>query len=444
MLAAIIAFATAALTLLAVGQFTGISDLAGALALGHRIRRHDACGLTVTERLRESQPARADRRSDRPGEPPPSRRAAADSDRSAAKRASSRCCSSTSTGSRSSTTRSAITPVTRSCARSARGSRARCASDDTLGRLGGDEFALVLAPGDETTASAAGLRLRRRSSGRSRSATSRSTSTRASASRCSPNTRATRRPPPARRRRDVRGQADAHRARGLPALARPPQPRAARARGRAARRARGRELVLHYQPKADLPDGAVHGVEALVRWQHPERGLLAPGHFLPLAEQSGLTRALTAFVLDRALEEMGLRPRHLPSPSTSARGPARLRPAGRGRQDARAPALRPRASDARGVGGPHRRRPGADARRPGQAAGPRRRCWPSTTSEPDSPRSSSPPARLDELKVDRAFVLGMSAARATPPSSPRRSTSGTGSGCGWLRRGRRPRRTGRR
>ncbi len=46
-------------------------------------------------------------------------------------------------------------------------------------------------------------------------------------------------------------------------------------------------------------------MEALVRWEHPRRGLLTPGHFLPLAEQSGLTRALTAFVLDRALSEMG-------------------------------------------------------------------------------------------------------------------------------------------
>ena len=42
-----------------------------------------------------------------------------------------------------------------------------------------------------------------------------------------------------------------------------------------------------------------------MRWEHPERGLLGPGHFLPLVEQSGLTRALTAFVLDRALEEIG-------------------------------------------------------------------------------------------------------------------------------------------
>jgi diguanylate cyclase len=65
------------------------------------------------------------------------------------------------------------------------------------------------------------------------------------------------------------------------------------------------ELVVHYQPKADLETGAVHGVEALVRWQHPVRGLLGPGEFLPLMEQSGLTRSLTHFVLDRALEEIG-------------------------------------------------------------------------------------------------------------------------------------------
>jgi EAL domain-containing protein (putative c-di-GMP-specific phosphodiesterase class I) len=64
-------------------------------------------------------------------------------------------------------------------------------------------------------------------------------------------------------------------------------------------------LVLHYQPKAHLRSGAISGVEALVRWQHPEHGLLGPSHFLPLVEQSGLTRALTAFVLDRALHEIG-------------------------------------------------------------------------------------------------------------------------------------------
>jgi EAL domain-containing protein (putative c-di-GMP-specific phosphodiesterase class I) len=49
----------------------------------------------------------------------------------------------------------------------------------------------------------------------------------------------------------------------------------------------------------------VRGVEALVRWEHPRRGLLEPAEFLPLAEQSGLGRALTAFVVDLALDEIG-------------------------------------------------------------------------------------------------------------------------------------------
>jgi predicted signal transduction protein with EAL and GGDEF domain len=72
------------------------------------------------------------------------------------------------------------------------------------------------------------------------------------------------------------------------------------------------ELVVHYQPKADLESAAVTSVEALVRWQHPEHGLLAPAEFVPMAEQTDLIRPLTLFVLDRALqqasewEEMGL------------------------------------------------------------------------------------------------------------------------------------------
>jgi len=63
------------------------------------------------------------------------------------------------------------------------------------------------------------------------------------------------------------------------------------------------ELVLHYQPKASLEDGRVHSVEALVRWQHPERGLLPPVEFVQFAEHTGLMRPLTLYVLDRALEQ---------------------------------------------------------------------------------------------------------------------------------------------
>jgi diguanylate cyclase (GGDEF)-like protein len=63
------------------------------------------------------------------------------------------------------------------------------------------------------------------------------------------------------------------------------------------------ELVLAYQPKLDLHRNAITGVEALVRWRHPRRGLLAPSDFLPMAESTGLIHSLTAWVLRRALEQ---------------------------------------------------------------------------------------------------------------------------------------------
>ena len=63
------------------------------------------------------------------------------------------------------------------------------------------------------------------------------------------------------------------------------------------------DLVLHYQPKVHLMSGTLVGVEALVRWQHPERGLLPPGDFMPLAEHTALIKPLTQHVLDRALEQ---------------------------------------------------------------------------------------------------------------------------------------------
>jgi EAL domain-containing protein (putative c-di-GMP-specific phosphodiesterase class I) len=66
--------------------------------------------------------------------------------------------------------------------------------------------------------------------------------------------------------------------------------------------ARG-ELVLHYQPQLALQSDTVTGVEALVRWQHPERGLLQPDAFIDLAESFGLMSPLTLDVLDRALAQ---------------------------------------------------------------------------------------------------------------------------------------------
>jgi diguanylate cyclase (GGDEF)-like protein/PAS domain S-box-containing protein len=64
-----------------------------------------------------------------------------------------------------------------------------------------------------------------------------------------------------------------------------------------------RELVLHYQPKAILDGAAITSVEALVRWEHPERGLLAPDEFIGLAERTGLIRPLTLYVIDEALRQ---------------------------------------------------------------------------------------------------------------------------------------------
>jgi EAL domain-containing protein (putative c-di-GMP-specific phosphodiesterase class I) len=63
------------------------------------------------------------------------------------------------------------------------------------------------------------------------------------------------------------------------------------------------QVVVHYQPKFDLETGRVAGAEALVRWDHPQFGLLGPGAFLPLAEQTGLMRPLTLRVLNDALAQ---------------------------------------------------------------------------------------------------------------------------------------------
>jgi diguanylate cyclase (GGDEF)-like protein len=64
------------------------------------------------------------------------------------------------------------------------------------------------------------------------------------------------------------------------------------------------QLVPHYQPKLDLRTGRIIGVEALVRWEHPERDLLYPDVFLPLAEQAGLMRRLALRVLERSLSDL--------------------------------------------------------------------------------------------------------------------------------------------
>jgi diguanylate cyclase (GGDEF)-like protein len=64
------------------------------------------------------------------------------------------------------------------------------------------------------------------------------------------------------------------------------------------------QFVMHYQPKVDLDTGEVHGVEALVRWNHPTRGLLHPDAFVALVEESGLMPSLTRVVLALAVDQV--------------------------------------------------------------------------------------------------------------------------------------------
>jgi diguanylate cyclase (GGDEF)-like protein len=66
------------------------------------------------------------------------------------------------------------------------------------------------------------------------------------------------------------------------------------------------ELVIHYQPKVPLAGGRTRAVEALVRWDHPQLGLVGPDGFVPLAEQTGLIKPLTRHVLDASLRQCSI------------------------------------------------------------------------------------------------------------------------------------------
>ena len=63
------------------------------------------------------------------------------------------------------------------------------------------------------------------------------------------------------------------------------------------------ELLLHYQPKVSLADGRVHRAEALVRWLHPERGMVPPGDFIPFAEQTGYIRQISRWVIGEGIRQ---------------------------------------------------------------------------------------------------------------------------------------------
>ncbi|MFN9585413.1 MAG: putative bifunctional diguanylate cyclase/phosphodiesterase, partial [Pseudomonadaceae bacterium] len=64
------------------------------------------------------------------------------------------------------------------------------------------------------------------------------------------------------------------------------------------------QLLLHYQPKLDIREGRVRQAEALLRWQHPQLGMVSPGEFIPLAERTGSIQLLTAWVIEEAMRQL--------------------------------------------------------------------------------------------------------------------------------------------
>src|SRR5262249_38462644 len=75
------------------------------------------------------------------------------------------------------------------------------------------------------------------------------------------------------------------------------------------------ELVLHYQPQVEVEGGRLIGVEALVRWEHPDRGLLGPGEFIAIAEETQLIVPMGAWILREACRQAAEWREQLPSDS---------------------------------------------------------------------------------------------------------------------------------
>jgi diguanylate cyclase (GGDEF)-like protein len=305
-LAAILTFAVIGLALLLVGQFAEISPVSASLAAVTVLTGMARAGLTVTERLRAS---RKDAVTDELTGLGNRRHLLARLDRSIAdaERGGSEL---------------ALLLIDLDGFKELNDTLGHHAGDevlrqigprlsevlragDTLSRLGGDEFAVVLHPGDEAAASAAGLRLR--------AALEQSFRVGGIRVHIDASVGIAMFPEHARdglgllQRADV-AMYEAKRMRTGHEVYLSSRDHHSRQRlaliGELHGALQAGQLVLHYQPKADLSTRAVRSVEALVRWEHPERGLLGPNEFLPLMEQSGLGRALTAFVIDLALAEM--------------------------------------------------------------------------------------------------------------------------------------------
>ncbi|HEX2810803.1 MAG TPA: GGDEF domain-containing phosphodiesterase, partial [Kineosporiaceae bacterium] len=204
------------------------------------------------------------------------------------------------------------------------------------------------------------------------------------------------------------------------------------------------QLVLHYQPQADLRDGRIVGVEALVRWAHPERGLLFPDGFISFFEEAGVTTELTLEVLETAARQRAIWQRqgldvgisiNVPPSALSSALVDNVRRLLTG-YDMPAQALTFEITESAMILDTERcrrillelRALGASLSLDDYGTG-----YCSLSYLRDLP--------LDEVKIDRSFVQPCCRAPRTPPSSPPPSNSPTPWDCGpWPRAWRRPRR----
>ena len=437
-LTAILSFASVALTLLAIGQFTTVDDVAIALAIATVVSGMARAGLTVIERLRETRTQALTDDLTGLG----NRRHLVDTLHATIEAATGtddelalllidldgfKELNDTLGHHAGDEVLRQIGPRLQELLR----------GDDTLARLGGDEFAVILQPGDEASASTAGLRLR--------AALEQSFAVGGIRVHIDASVGIALFPAHSRDAMGLLQRADvamyqAKRMRTGHEVYLAGRDRHSRQRlalvGELGAALEAGELVLHYQPKADLRTGVVRGVEALVRWDHPERGLLGPGHFLPLVEQSGLTRALTAFVLDRALEEVGrLRSGGHDLSVAINLGPADLLDLGLPSEVERLldrHRFSRRAARDRGLRGRRDGRRRADGRR---ARGPARdrRAHGARRLRRRARRARAPQAAPRRRAQDRPLVrrCAWPRTRATPPSCTRWWTSAAGSACAW-------------